>query len=241
MAYFIEAIQSGIWEKKMLEFKKTLSMLKDFLQPISKIDSPNRSQISFESLIGSLIGQFKSTHSELTVSTGESDCLWEFGWTALKLLETLDSSHVDDPPACLSIEQERNVATLCELIVSFAIHYSLEEGVGVPIDRLSKYGANLRLKRESIDARTRNFRLYQIFQVLWEIKMAKRKPDLDLISRYFYRKNLHIIVCALLQLVYSPNSELSDKQHFKKWIDEDIFEETDGANIVSSIMMAQGL
>lgn len=229
----------------MVEFKTSLEILKDFIQPVPKIEQPNKSQISFEALIGNLVDQFKSNHSDLASQIGEKidqpDPIWEFGIISVRLLEAIDKSPVNDPPALLSITQERDVSMLCELITSFALHYNIEEGVGIPIDRLSKFGVNLRLKRESIDPLTRNTRLSLVLGVLWEIKNAKRKPDLDLINRYFYRKSLHSIVCSLVQIVHSPNSLSGNKDDFKKWLEEDIFEENDGANIVSSIMMAQGL
>ena len=227
-----------------VDLKVALDTIKDFLQPISKIENPNLSQLTFESILKSLIDQFNSKHGEFVDNIDDNnDSLHEFGSVSLKLLETLDisSSKVDSTSSCLlSISQERDVATLCQLIVSFCIHYNLEDDVGVSIDRLSKYGANIRLKRESIDARTRNSRLSRTIRVLWTIKAERRNPDLDLINKYFYRRNLHSLLCALVQLVYSPNSEFSECSEFRKWLEEDVFVDTDGALLVSSLLTAQG-
>lgn len=229
-----------------------LVQISDFLKPLSTTQNlKDPSKISFELIIANLVTQFRSSNPNFTIAVQDnSDILWEFGLIGLTLLEKLSisiqsssssSTSSSQKPACLlSISQERDCITLVELIVSFCIQYNLEDNVGLPIDRLSKYGANIRVEREKVTASTRNLRLSEVLECLWRIKQTNRNSDYQLINRYFYRKSLHAIICALVQVIYSPNSDAQiNKTHFIKWLD-DIYEENDGANVVSAIMMAQG-
>lgn len=141
----------------------------------------------------------------------------------------------------LSINDERLVSQFCQLITCFCIHYNLEDNIGISIEKLSKYGVNLTKKRNEISPETRNSRLLITFNYLFAIKQNKRE-HIDLIKSYFYLKYIHDIICALIQIIYSPFSNLSqeDKEKFLKWLEIDLFDEADGANIVSNLIMAQG-
>ena len=56
----------------------------------------------------------------------------------------------------------------------------------------------------------------------------------------FYIKYLQSILCALIQLVYSPN-KCSSENDYLLWLETDLFNEIDGAMIVRSLMMTQGI
>ncbi len=142
----------------------------------------------------------------------------------------------------LSINDERLVAVCCQLITVYCIHYNLEENVGVSIDKLSKYGSKIVKNRETIDAKKRNSRLFECFTKLYELKINRRE-HVDFIHSIFYRKYMHEIICALIQICYSPNSEIETTEYkniFMKWLNVELFEEADGALIVSNLIMAQG-
>ena len=92
--------------------------------------------------------------------------------------------------------------------------------------------------QEKINSTIRNKRLNECFSVLFKIKSSKRE-HVDIIS-IFYIKHLHSVISSLIQLVHSPNSiNFNDK--FKKWLENDLFNETDGAMLVRSLIMTQGI
>lgn len=227
----------------MDHLNESLILINEFLKPISTIQEIDPTKLNFELLIGNLVHQFRFNQetilSQLNIQNKHSDCLWDFGVIGLALLEKLNNSFIITNSLSLSIKQERDCATLCELIVSFCIHYNLEDDVGLPIEFLSRYGANIRIYRDKIDASTRNIRLSEAIVHLWKIKTTN--IDYRLMNRFIYPKSLHSIICSLIQLLYSPNSLSTLKnEKFKKWLEDEIFHETDGAKIVSAIMIAQG-
>jgi hypothetical protein len=234
----------------MLEFKAVLDLIKDFLSPASKLDQPSLNQISLETILNSIIDQFSSKHYDFisNITPETTDSYWKFGLLSLELIKALDSSSLpitndQSNYSLLSITEERQVVMLCQLVVSFGVHLNLEDDVGISVDRLSKFGANIRLRRESVEAKLRNVRLDKVIEALWDVKREKRKPELDLINRYFYRKCPHDLICALVQLSYSPNSissiDENNRAEYRHWLEVDIFEDMDGANLVSALLMAQ--
>lgn len=225
----------------MDNLNKTCELISNFLQPISEIQQTDLIHFSFELLIKKLICQFRSGHENFfvlkNIPNNLNDTFWEFGLISLNLFDAINVSIVSSDSSFLSVTQERHCVILCQLIESFCIHYNLESNIGVPIDRLSKYGANISIKREDVDLCSRNNRLNIVLEKLWKIK-KNQKSDYKLINRYFYRKSLHSIICSLLQTVYSPYSSPKNISFFIEWLDE-IFEETDSTNIINAIMMAQ--
>ena len=117
----------------------------------------------------------------------------------------------------------------------------MEDNVGISIDKLSKFGVNLVKQRENIDANARNSRLVTCLNQLLDLKQNKRE-HVDFFNGIFYRKYMHEMLCALIQICYSPNSHptSNEKEVFIKWLDVDMFEEADVALIVSNLLMAQG-
>ena len=92
--------------------------------------------------------------------------------------------------------------------------------------------------RENVNPTIRNKRLNECLSILFKIKSSKRE-HVDIIS-IFYIKHLHSIICSLIQLVYSSNSNnLNDV--FKKWLENDLFNEIDDAMLVKSLIMTQGI
>ena len=138
----------------MLELKAVLNLIQDFLSPASKLDQSSLNEISLDTILRSLLDQFASKNSDffssLNIDT-DMDSYWTFGLLSLQLLDALDSSQSNkDQLELLSIAEERLLSTLCQLVTSFGIHLNLEDNVGVGIERLSKYGANIRLKRDQL-------------------------------------------------------------------------------------------
>jgi hypothetical protein len=137
----------------------------------------------------------------------------------------------------LSINEEKLVATVCQLVVCFGIHYNLDDNIGVSIDKLSKYGVNIKLQRAQIESNVQQKRLERVLQCLYEIKCNKRE-HVDLMSGYFYRKYLHELVCSLIQLTCSPDSGISNEP-LKNWLEIDLFEDCQGSALISALLMSQ--
>ncbi len=174
-------------------------------------------------------------------SSNNNDSLWKFGLLCLNIVFNLNEvNFVPNSNQCyLSINEERQLTTCCQLITCFCIHYNLEENVGVSIDRLSKFGVNISKKRLEIDTKLRNQRLYHTMRILLNIKQKKRE-HIDFMKLYFYPKYMHDIFCGIIQVCYSPNSfKFSERDSLIKWLEVDIFDETDGGSIVSNLLMAQ--
>ncbi len=164
-----------------------------------------------------------------------------FGSICLKIVKDINESTFErnELNCYLSVKDEVLLGSCCQLIACFCIHYSLEDNVGVSIDKLSKYGVNIIKNRESVDIKTRNSRLVTCLNELYQLKQNKR-VHVDIINGIFYRKYMHELLCALLQTCYSPNSQLVDKNDYLKWLEVDLFEEANGALLVSNLIMAQG-
>ncbi len=123
------------------------------------------------------------------------------------------------------------------MTVCFGIHYNLEDNVGVSIEKLSKYGANITIKREKIQPNIRNERLYIVLNTFYRIK-SKKRPHFNMITGNLYRKHLHDLIAALIQVNYSPNKSTQSNDFAIKWLN-DLFDELDGSNLVSSLLISQ--
>jgi hypothetical protein len=150
----------------------------------------------------------------------------------------------------ISVKDELLLNKLIELAVCFGIHYNLENNAGISIENLSKYGFNISKKREEIQLNERNKRLNFFLNILFKIKMKKRE-HVDIINK-FYRKHLHDLLAALIQNTYSPNcflvvgsnqnlteTEKKSYDNLLKWLEVDLYNETDGSSLVSSLLIAQ--
>lgn len=214
----------------------------------------NINEISLSTILKNTIDNFESKHAaysqELRLEN-ELDTYWKFALTSLNILRTLNDS-LFEPNAnnCyISVKDEQLLNKLIQLTICFGIHYNLEDNVGISIEKLSKYGANITKKRNEISSEMRNKRLIEFLNILYSIKLNKRE-HVDIIHGHLYRKHLHDLIAALLQAIYSPNSRLviskatlneTDKLTYSnlfKWLN-DLFEEVDGSNLVSSLLMAQ--
>ncbi|CAF0924975.1 unnamed protein product [Brachionus calyciflorus] len=224
-----------------MHLNEILNLIRDLLSPASKIDQTNLSKISLNTIIENCLNNFDSKHNSLynDIRT-DDDPLWRFGLIGLRLLKLLNESDFESSPtgAYLSINDERMISQFCQLIVCFTIHYNLEDNIGIPIEKLSRYGVNLTQKRQLLTPQIRNERLYETLCILYEIKNLKRE-HLNLIPIYFYRKYLHEIICALIQSAHSVH-RFKHEEKFTQWLMEDLFEECDGASLVSNLIMAQG-
>ncbi len=171
-----------------------------------------------------------------------SDPLGRFGLFCISFLRALNESHYEPSPnGCyLTINEERLLSTCCQLATCFCIHYNLEEDVGVSIEKLSKFGVNITRKRVEIQPKARNIRLISFLNQVNSIRMNKRE-HMDVLKTHFYPKYIHDIICALVQVCYSPNSASDFKQRdlFINWLEVDLFDQTDGANLVSNLLTAQ--
>lgn len=202
-------------------------------------------QINLETILAGVIEQFEASEPEFMQSVDSEidrgDSLWTFGLVCLNLIKSINQATFEpNPNGCyLSINEERLLASCSQLVTCFTIHYNLEDHIGVSIDRLSKFGVNILKKRETIDPVTRNQRLLHALSVLNEIRKEKRE-HVQPIRTYFYSKHLHDLIAALIQASYSSNAvNLSDRQEITNWLENDLMEEVDGANLVSSLLMAQ--
>ena len=213
-------------------------------------------KISLETILKNTIDNFaikqETYYQDINAITkGETDYYWKFALISLNILETLNEcSFETNPNNCyISVKDEIQLNKLIQLAVCFGIHYNLENNVGISIEKLSKYGANITKKREEITPNERNKRLVTVLNVLFKIKSNKRE-HVDIIDGRLYRKHLHDTLSALVQVAYSPNCYLvnskptlneEDKSYHKniiKWLN-DFYEEIDGSNLVSSLLMAQ--
>jgi hypothetical protein len=160
----------------------------------------------------------------------------------MKIISDLNNSEfeINENNCYLSLNDDRLLTIACEFICCFGIHYNLEDNIGIPIEKLSRFGLIVKQKRENVDPVERNKRLNECLKQLFDIKLRKRQ-HVDVTS-IFYVKHLHSILCALVQLTYSPNrcsNENSDI--YFKWLEEDLFNEIDGAILVRNLMMTQGI
>lgn len=217
-----------------------LSLIRDLQSPASKLDQTNLSKISFYTIIENCWSNFELKYASKCAKVQSDDHLWKFGILGLELLKELNESDIEigSSGCVLSLNDEKLIAQLSQLVVCFTIHYNLEEQIGISIEKLSRYGVNLAQKRQTVSVADRNIRLFQVFEIFYQIKKHKNK-NLNLIQTYFYRKYLHEFICALVQLNYSPNRHQTDDK-FHKWLFNDLYEECDGANLVSNLIMAQG-
>ena len=173
----------------------------------------------------------------------ETDVLWKICKICLKILEDLNFSEYEknENNCYLSLNDDRLVTIACEMICCYGLHYNFEENIGIPIEKLSRFGLIVKHKRETVNIVDRNKRLNECFTQLLKIKSTKRE-HVDIIS-IFYVKHLHSILCSLIQLVYSTNSQSSYETHdlMRKWLETDLFSEIDGSMIVRSLIMTQGI
>ena len=198
-----------------------------------------------ETILKSIIENFNLKHFEYYIEIpDEPDIFFKFALIALHLIKTLNESRFEiNPNNCyISVNDERLLNSLLQLIVCFGLHYNLEDQVGVSIDRLSKYGVNITKKRSHIDSSLRNQRLITVLTILYQIKTTKRE-HINLIHEKFYRRYMHEIICSLIQVVHSPRSSLINQtelfDQLKYWLEVQLFDEADGSNLVSSLLMAQ--
>ena len=141
----------------------------------------------------------------------------------------------------MSIGDERLVDTLFQLIICFGIHYNLEDHIGIPIEKLSKYGVNITKRRGLVDVSERNKRLFTCLSSLMRLRDLKRE-HIDVINAKLYRKYIHELLCGLIQITCSPSftaREPTSQLKFVQWRDEVLFDEADGSVIISGLLMAQ--
>jgi hypothetical protein len=202
-------------------------------------------EISVKSLIQTNITSFIASNSSFCNENfschfmEEEDFYWKFALGTIELICALNECHfeVNENNCYLSLNDEMTIEKAAQFITIFGIHYNLEDNVGVPIDKLSKYGVNITKERDTIDNKQRNHRLSIILNYLHRIKRNKRE-HFDFINKYFNTKHLHDLISALIQVNHSPFSEQCDIT-FKTWLYIDLFNEADGSQIVSSLLMAQ--
>jgi hypothetical protein len=201
------------------------------------------------------INEHDSNNANANDDENSKDALWKFALISISLLEAINESKFEpNVNHCyISIADDRLLNSCCELFVCFGIHYSLEDNVGVPIEKLSKFGVNILKCRAGLNAEIRNRRLSICLDYLLHLKENKRE-HVDLMASKFERKYLHEILSALIQVCYSPNSLLNavecqgvelatakkNRNAYLNWLERDLFEQVDGASMVSSLIMLQG-
>ena len=134
-------------------------------------------------------------------NSGDEDVLWQFCLTSLRLLKFVNESRVEQSRfnCYFSLTDERLLVTCTQFVVFFGIHYNLEDNVGVSVDKLSKYGANIVKLRDKVSNSERNARLLVCLDQLLEMHTTKRL-HVDFLRDYFYKKYLHNLICALIQV-----------------------------------------
>jgi hypothetical protein len=198
-----------------------------------------------ESISARIQADLNDTQSSDLNEENKENSFWKFALCCLHVLKFINESDFEtNSKGCyLSINDERLVRSCCQLVTCFGIHYNLCDYVGVPIEKLSKYGINITRAREKINVQRRNKRLAITLKYLYDIKCNKR-DHVDIVRGVFYRKHMHDILTSLIQLAYSPTSinDINTESLilFKQWLNEDIYDEADGALIVSSLIMSQG-
>ncbi len=226
-----------------MDLQKALILFKDFLTPVRKLDQTNLNKVSILTILENINTSFQESHPEFLPTNIQSstDQLWQFTINSIHLIRTLNTAQFEPSPTnCyLSIENERLLDTLFQLIICFGIHYNLEDNIGIPIEKLSKYGPNITKQRDKVLPSLRNTRLIQVLEFLFELKENK-KPHIDIIQAKLYRKYMHELLCGLIQATCSPcNRENIELNSLIKWLDVDLFKESDGSVLVSGLLMAQ--
>ncbi len=171
----------------------------------------------------------------------ETDSLWTFGLVCLELAEELNKSsfEINEANCYLSVNDDQLVWSLCELIVCFCIHYNLEDNVGMPIERLSKYGFMLREARIHTTVEQKNQRLHVTLSKIDGLRKCVRE-HVNLVDK-FCAKYLHDLICALVQLCHSPNSmDIANKADYLKWLEVDLYGAVDSSALIRSLIMVQG-
>ena len=195
-----------------------------------------------ESISLRIQADLKEIQSSDQNETNNEDTFWKFGLCCLNILKLLNESQFEkNPSGCyVSINDERLIRSCCQFVTCFGIHYNLYDYIGVPIEKLSKYGVNVAKAREKISAEVRNKRLIKTLKYLYDIKTNTRE-HVDIVRGIFYRRHMHDILTALILLAYSKNTNTEETIVFKRWLNEEIYEEADGAVIVSALIMSQGV
>jgi hypothetical protein len=190
--------------------------LRDFLSPINHLEhGAALNQVSITSILDNTLKQFFNKQEQFysKIQTewchnpdDSQDTFWKFSLCCLNLLKNLNECKFDiNPNGCyLSINDERLLRSCCQLTTCFGIHYNLEDHIGVPIDKLSKYGINIIRARETITPALRNQRLLITLKYLHQIKMNPRE-HVDIVAGIFLRKHMHDMLTSLIQVCYSPN------------------------------------
>ena len=67
-----------------------------------------------------------------------------------------------------------------------------------------------------------------------------RREHMDLVHTHLYRKHMHELLCALVQLTSSPaNPASSQMARFATWLHRDLFDDCDGSLLIAALLMAQ--
>jgi hypothetical protein len=99
---------------------------------------------------------------------------------------------------------------------------------------------NISSKRAQIAAAERNRRLALSLDFLLRLRQLRR-AHMDLVHTQLYRKHMHELLCALVQLTSSPaNPARSQMARFATWLHRDLFDDCDGSLLIAALLMAQG-
>ncbi len=225
-----------------MDLQAALTLFRDFLTPLHKLDQTNLSQVSIHTILSNINSAFQAAHPDFLPPdhTQPTDHLWQFARNAIHLIRTLNAAQFQpNPNNCyLSIDNERLLNTLFQLVICFGIHYNLEDHIGISIDKLSKYGPNITKQRDQVLPAVRNTRLILVMEFLDELR-ANKRPHIDLIQSKLYRKYMHELLCGLVQATCSPWNKDKSLDGLVRWLDVELFEESDGSVLVSGLLMAQ--
>ena len=118
--------------------------------------SANLNEITLGTILKNVNDSFESqnevcsqTICSQAKSDDEDDPYWKFALISSTLLESLNDClfEINENNCYISVKDELLLSKLVQLTVCFGIHYNLEDNVGVSIEKLSKYGANITKKR----------------------------------------------------------------------------------------------
>lgn len=96
----------------------------------------NLNNVSLDTIITNVNKNFTASHSsfvESVVATEENDDeLWKFALIAMGLIKSLNNAKFEtNVNNCyLSIENEKRLNVLFQLVICFGIHYNLEDNIG---------------------------------------------------------------------------------------------------------------
>ena len=139
---------------------------------------------------------------------GATDVTWQYVKQCLNLLKELELALKDTPDldVALSIQQQQKVSSLMQMVIALGLVPFLLPGVGVPIEKRSKFFECVSEEGDSkLPILTRHNRLVETTKAILDI--FQFKP----LSKVLINKHLGDLLAAMVQLSHAPLKKPSPK------------------------------